>query len=97
MTAAAATVNFVARHAERTVLTRRHGVFQRRPETRPTGTAVEFGLRMKTKPDHSRHRRNVPVAMFIVECAGIGPFGAFFTQDRDTARRLESSAIQLSL
>src|SRR4051794_20377434 len=45
MAAAAAAMHFRARDAERAVFAGRHGVIERRPETRPAGVAIELGVR----------------------------------------------------
>src|SRR5207249_2154965 len=49
MPATAAAVDGGARHAERIVLSGLDGIGKRRPETRPAGAAVEFGLRREQR------------------------------------------------
>ncbi|MCY1177124.1 hypothetical protein D9M73_174210 [compost metagenome] len=80
MPATAPAVHLFADHAERTVLTGRHGLVQRCPETRPAGTAVELGGRGKQWQIATGTDERA-IAVLVVQRAAVGSFGALFAKD----------------
>src|SRR5215469_4292829 len=75
-----------AGHAERAVLALVDRVLQRRPETRPAGAALEFGLGREQRQIAAGAAEST-VAMLVEQRAGERPLGAFAAQHVKLFRR----------
>ena len=86
MAAAAAAMNFGSCHEEAAVCLGFDRLVERRPKARPSGAAVELGVRRKdglTAAGAVIH----PAAILLVERARSGAFGAVFPQHSILRRR----------
>src|SRR5437588_2751109 len=81
MAAAAPAVHSRPVHPERSVLRRSDGIVERRPETRPAGTAVEFRRRGE-EVEAATGAGESARAMFLKERTGERPFRRALAQHR---------------
>ena len=78
--AAATAQHLGARHAQRVVFTRDHGVAQRLVEARPAGAAVELGGRREQIQCTTRATEHTG-AVLVIERAAVRLLGAGVAQD----------------
>src|SRR5262249_8854298 len=85
-----------AGHAERTVLALVHRVLQRRPETRPAGAALEFGLGREQRQVATGAAESA-VAMLVEQRAGERPLGAFPAEHVKLFRRQQLAPLIVTM
>src|SRR5258705_2905480 len=86
MSAAAAAVDFRARHPERRVLGFANGIVERLPEARPASAALVFGVRGEQRQIATGAGKDA-LAFFFQERARTWPLGAVLAQDFILLRR----------
>src|SRR5215472_13276051 len=96
MAAAAMAGHSGAGHAERTVLALVDRVLQRRPETRPAGAALEFGLGREQRQIAAGAAEST-VAMLVEQRAGERPLGAFAAQHIKLFRRQQLAPLVVAV
>src|SRR3546814_4995517 len=89
MPAAAAAVDLGARIAELAVGRGADRIFQRRPEARPAGAAVIFGLARIERQLAACAQENAG-AMLVVQGAGKGPLGRRLARSEEHTSELQS-------
>src|SRR6186997_610353 len=86
VSAAAAAVDFRARHPERRVLGFANGIVERFPEARPAGAALIFGFRGEQRQVAAGAGEDA-LAFFFQQWARTWPLGAMLAQDLILLRR----------
>ena len=94
MAAAVGAMDGGADHAEAAVPGFAHGGGQRLPEAGPAGAAVEFGAG-REQPLFAARAGERAIAVFIVQRAGVGPFGALAAQRVELRGRQALSLIHI--